>query len=142
MEFIESITKDIFEIFKSSAQKIRRKVRYHNFIQYHLVRLAEKYNLLGGREYKIPNYKGDHRNGSLDIAWIDPKNRKIIAIFEIDSSLREKSVNKLIYLFNIPHRFWIYYGHINKNKVREFLKTNDPDGLIKLITYDKLLFTN
>lgn len=56
---------------------------------------------------------------------------KPIAIFEIDSSIRTKSIVKLLNT-EASHKFWIYYGNNDPNK---FLSEFKPIEQIHIIHY-------
>jgi len=107
--------------------KIKNKLDKHNTIQKEIFNLAKKYNLTPELEYKI--FYND-RNSKIDIVW-HKDNKPFIAI-EVDSSLREKSIGKLL-LINCKYKIWLYYGK-KKLEFNSFIDYHDTENKITYIT--------
>lgn len=117
---IEAICLDVLAI-------TRKKALYHSQLQKYIVSLAEEYGLQGRSEHMVPNFRGYKRNGRIDVTWLGRAGT--VALFEIDSSRKIKSVGKLL-AAPAAYRFWIYYGSADPYS---FLKQWDPSGYITLV---------
>jgi len=124
---IESITKDIKKIASRISEKILNRKQVRNFLQNNITNLAKDYNLKGEKEYRINNIESSKSCGFIDVVWLE--NSKPVAIFEIDSSLRIKSIKKLLSVV-IPLRFWIYYG---SRDVKSIFQKNNLNNLIQIV---------
>ena len=104
--FVKLVTTEIRNTVDKIENMFLSRKKFHNVLQFKIVKLSKKFNLKGLCEYEInrPNKKRKER---IDVVWLD--DFKIIACFEIDSSLRCKSLLKLVSV-DVPFRFWIYYG--------------------------------
>ena len=114
---IESILHDIKHISEEASQKCVNRRQFHNTMQQKIVNLANSFNIKGLKEYRV-------RDGLIDVAWLSDLNP--IAVFEIDSSLRIKSIRKLLAV-EVPSRFWVYYKY-------------DPNNLIGVIQLQHIRF--
>jgi len=103
MNIIQNIQLDINEIYNQN-DKIKNKLDKHNTIQKEILNLARKYNFIPELEYKIFY---NNRSSKIDIVW--HKNNKPFIAIEVDSSLREKSIGKLL-LIDCDYKIWLYYG--------------------------------
>jgi hypothetical protein len=107
-------------------QKMTRRERHNLFIQ-KICALAHQLGFQPEREYYLPPKVENERPRYIDIVWNDNRNPAIA--FEIDSSLRVKSIGKLI--ASPPKlKFWVYYGSQNPEP---FKKKLDTDNKITLI---------
>jgi len=97
--------------------------------------LATKYYLYGIKEYQIEDFKEKGWDGFIDVVWITGFGKKEMPVvaFEIDSSLRKKSVEKLLAV-EAPFRFWVYYG---KKEAYSLLEKEDLEGIITLINIER-----
>lgn len=123
---LKEIQTDINDIFNQNS-KIKDKLEKHNKIQREIYNLANKYSLLSELEYKIFY---NNRNSKIDIVW-HKDNKPFIAI-EVDSSLREKSIGKLL-LINCPYKIWLYYGK-KESEFINFINTYDTNREIVYVT--------
>lgn len=121
---IEFILKCISE---EIAQKSVSKRQFHNAMQQRIVNLANSFYLKGLREYRVDNIRADGRGGLIDVVWL--AGLRPVAVFEIDSRIRIKSIKKLLAV-EAPFRFWVYYG--SKNLTSLIHKYNS-DNLIRVI---------
>ena len=81
----------------------------HPFLKRGVHDLARQFNFRSVLEYRLEGVFNDgERNGYVDVVWF--KGNTIAAAFEIDSSLRKKSIVKLV-LINTQNRIWVYYGN-------------------------------
>ena len=99
---VDKVIKDINYMLNIASSKDFTKTECHYKIQYALTELSKKYELKGKREYFVNGH-----GGAIDVVWL--LDSKPIAVFEIDSSRRLKSISKLSYIES-DHKFWIYYG--------------------------------
>ena len=83
----------------------------HWRLQDRVAKLARQFGFTANREYVLPGFRGD-RDGRLDVVWIH--NRLPVVAFEIDSSFRRKSIQKLLTV-KAELRFWVYYGRSSRN---------------------------
>lgn len=123
---IEDITKNILEIYEVNKNKPRTNSEKHNGVQNEICNLAEKYGYTWWKEYSC--IYSEVKKGFIDVVWCKD-NVPMIAI-EIDSSVRPKSVEKLL-SFN-GERIWVYYGE-DKNKCKRTVKKLDKNKTIHLI---------
>ncbi|KKH46862.1 hypothetical protein [Methanosarcina sp. 1.H.A.2.2] len=111
------------------------RIEFHNRLQEEISYLAAKYYLYGIKEYQIEDFKEKGWDGFIDVVWATGFGKREIPVvaFEIDSSLRKKSVEKLLAV-EAPFRFWVYYG---KKEAYPLLEKEDPEGLITLINVER-----
>jgi hypothetical protein len=132
--YIESILRDIKHILEEFSQKSLYRRKFHDAMQQRIVKLANKYNLEGLSEFRVNNIRADGRGGLIDVVWL--RGFIPITIFEIDSSLRVKSINKLLAV-EVLFRFWVYYGSRDSTF---FIHTNDPNNLVHVIQLQGISF--
>ena len=132
--YIESILHNIKCISEEIAQKSVSKRQFHNLMQQRIINLANSFNLKGLSEYRVDNIRADGRNGLIDVVWL--ADLRPVTVFEIDSSIRIKSIKKLLAV-EAPFRFWVYYG--SKNLTSLIHKYN-PDNLIQVIQLQNIHF--
>ncbi|ECP9029942.1 hypothetical protein [Peribacillus frigoritolerans] len=125
VEFISKITKEVHEEIEPKT-----KVHYHARLQKALVNSAVYFNLKGVSEYKIFY---DERKGKIDIVWFDNDNSLVTAI-EIDSSLREKSIMKLL-TSNALYKVQVYYGNKSEGIIQKFRDTYDTEKEVIFIHF-------
>ena len=126
MDTLQNIQLDINKIFLQNI-KIKNKLDKHNTIQKEISNLAKKYNLTSELEYRIFY---NNRSSKIDIVW--HKNNKPFIAIEVDSSLREKSIGKLL-LIDCKYKLWLYYGK-KKLDFYNFIDNYDSDKKITYIT--------
>jgi hypothetical protein len=127
----------IEQYLRKKAQSISKGIRrpeFHRELQKYLIELALNFDLQGVTEYKVYFWRDDDRVGSIDVVWLD-KNIPIVA-FEIDSSARLKSIQKLLAL-NVQFRFWIYYG---EKDITDLLCKFNPRRLIRILQIEGINF--
>ena len=105
--YIESVLHNIRCISEETTQKSISKRQFHKIMQWRIVNLANSFNLEGLSEYRVNNIRADGRDGLIDVVWLT--NSRPVAVFEIDSRIRVKSIKKLLAV-EVPFRFWVYYG--------------------------------
>lgn len=107
---LETLVDDIGLILDGLEECHREETgqAFHDHLQKAIVRLASNYSCSGRSEYFIRNVRSDGKNGSIDVAWMN-ESGKLIAVFELDSSWRGKSIVKLI-ASGAPCKIWVYYG--------------------------------
>lgn len=93
--------------------------------------LAKEFDARPIREYPLAEYQEDGRQQFTDVVWVSANN--IIAAFEIDSSLRRKSVEKLL-LLPAQYKFWVYYGSKDPNAFLSTFGVGCPVFLINLFS--------
>jgi hypothetical protein len=105
----QAIKTYIEEIYVRSIEAGTKKAELHTFFQDEIAALASEFYLAPEKEFVLPNFRGNHHNGYIDVVWAIG-SIPIVAI-EIDSALREKSVKKLL-ASNANLLFWVYYGNL------------------------------
>lgn len=105
-----SIRSDVHRIFNTAFKVCGydNPIQFHRILQSSVCRLAKEYGFIGIEEYPVRKYDG-YKDGCLDILWVN-EDFKQIAVFEIDSAFRKKSILKLM-KSDTPFKFWIYYGN-------------------------------
>lgn len=115
-------------------QNLKRK-EFHEKLKTEICQLAKSYDYQGKIEYKLPHYRNKHGyRGIIDVVWFKTSSPTIY--FEIDSCLKKKSIEKLLFTQN-SILFWINYGKKDPNQI---LKERDPDQRINLIRFENLAF--
>ena len=99
---IDEVKKDINYMLSAASAKNFSRNEFHYKVQFALAELGKKYGLIGKREYFVDGY-----GGAIDVAWL--LDSVPVAVFEIDSSYRKKSIGKLSFIKS-KYKFWIYYG--------------------------------
>lgn len=140
-EFVENVTASILETAQQNNRDLLWKIDFHTGLQNYISSLAGKFGLCGEIEYPIKAFRPDGRTGKIDVAWFEGEGPEPdfgqeqlpVAVFEIDSGLRKKSVGKLLAV-DAPFRFWAYYG---KKEADSLLEKNDPERLIRLIRVER-----
>jgi len=126
MNIIQNIQLDINEIYNQN-DKIKNKLDKHNTIQKEILNLARKYNFTPKLEHRIFY---NNRSSKIDIIW--HKNNKPFVAIEVDSSLREKSIGKLL-LIDCTYKIWLYYGK-KRLEFHDFINYHDKNKEITYIT--------
>jgi len=103
MDTLQNIQLNIKNIYLQNI-KIKNKLNKHNTIQKEIFNLANKYNYVSELEYRIFY---NNRSSKIDIVW--HKNNKPFIAIEVDSSLRKKSIGKLL-LIDCKYKLWLYCG--------------------------------
>ena len=103
-------------------------VEYHNAFQKQLVALAEMFDCRGWTEsaalFDDPDSEGPptQLTGRVDVIWA--RRRVPVAVFEIDSTVKARSFQKLKEAA-APHKIWVYFGK-DIWGFRTFLQRQDP----------------
>src|SRR3989304_2810814 len=93
--FYEQAVKSVVvDIFARAREGVAPIITLHTLIQNEITRLANRYGLKALKEYRLKNLWRDGRDGLIDVVWFS--DSKPIAVFEIDSRLRTKSIKKLL----------------------------------------------
>ena len=132
--YIEAVLHNIKCVSEEFSQKSVSRKQFHNAMQQRIINLANSFNLKGLSEYRVDNIRADGRNGLIDVVWL--ADLRPVTVFEIDSSIRIKSIKKLLAV-EAPFRFWVYYG--SKNLTSLIHKYN-PDNLIQVIQLQNIHF--
>ncbi len=112
-------------------------IYYHNAFVRQVAALAETFDCRGWTESAAifddaakpsapANDPPSQLAGRVDVLWA--RQRRPVAVFEIDSTIKEKSFQKLKEAA-APHRFWIYFGK-DVWGFRTFLQKTDPGRAI------------
>lgn len=131
----EFISDMVMKVYKEIEPKT--KVRYHARLQKALVNSAVYFNLKGVSEYKVVY---GERKGQIDIVWLDSDSSPAIAI-EIDSSLRKKSIMKLL-VSNAMQKVQVFYGDKPEEVIQNFLNTYDVEKEVIFIHVPLRLLRN
>lgn len=122
----------IKNIYKKNKDYNVSRIDKHNGTQNDICNLAEEYGYRGKKEFLMPNYNNNGRNGKIDVVWYKEDIPQVA--IEIDSSARPKSIHKLLE-FN-GQRIWIYYGS-KEDKVKSLLRKHDKNKVINLIVINE-----
>jgi hypothetical protein len=135
-QLINSIKENVIVFSNKIWYEDMRKINFHEALKKSICSLAPSYGYRGLCEYRLPKYhrKDSAHQGFVDIVWF--KKASPIIVFEIDSSLHKKSIDKLLFTYN-SICFWINYG---KKEPYIFLKERDPEQRINLIRIENLTF--
>ncbi len=93
-------------------------IQYHNAFQKQIVALAENFDCRGWTEsaaqFDDPELLSSgaggpppQLNGRVDVIWA--RDRVAVAVFEIDSTVKARSFQKLKEAA-APHKIWVYFG--------------------------------
>jgi len=113
-----------------NLNKARLKgIDYHNTFVRQLAALAETFDCRGWTEsaalFDDPERNGEEPpvqlTGRVDVIWA--RRRLPVAVFEIDSTVKAKSFQKLKEAAS-PHKFWVYFGK-DVWAFKTFLQQND-----------------
>ena len=121
-DFVGEIRRRVVEKAQESAGDAYNAIQFHNGLLNRIVDLADDYKLKGMPEFEVKALKSRGRKWRLDVAWFRKTNR-VHAVFEIDSSLRKKSIDKILAHGHVDYRFFVYYGP-KKDEVESFLREN------------------
>jgi hypothetical protein len=133
---INSIQENIMSLSKQIWYQDMRRIEFHESLKKLIYSLASSYGYNGLCEYRLPGYRRKDCNigGIVDVVWF--KSAYPIIVFEIDSSLKKKSIDKLLFTYN-SICFWINYG---KRHPHILLKELDHEQRINLIRIENLDF--
>jgi hypothetical protein len=123
----ESIETRLFDSFLETLKQSTSRLESHNLLKKKIVDLASSFGLRAVKEYLLEERRDDGRRQFTDVVWLC--NSTPIAAFEVDSSLRTKSLRKLLAI-PAEFRFWIYYG---LKDPLSFVSKIDAKQLIRLI---------
>jgi hypothetical protein len=109
-------------------------VNYHNALQRHVAALAATFDCRGWTEsaalFDDPEAAAEEPpvqlTGRVDVIWA--RRRLPVAVFEIDSTVKERSFQKLKEAA-AAHKVWVYFG-TDVWGFRTFLQKNDPEKRI------------
>ena len=105
-------------------------LHYHNAFQKQIAALAETFDCRGWTEsaalFDDPERAAEEPplqlTGRVDVIWA--RRRIPVAVFEIDSTAKPRSLQKLKEAA-APHKFWVYFGR-DLWGFKTFLQQNDP----------------
>ena len=134
-DFIKRIINEIKEFDKSIWYPGIKSIYFHE-------ELKRKIALLGNQLGFFSVFEKDfwfdcpklmkRRKGKLDIVW--EKNHRIVCIFEIDSTRKIHSINKLLNCLS-EYKFWIYYGRKNAIYSLRKIDSSQQIHLIRLESF-------
>jgi hypothetical protein len=109
-------------------------LHFHNMLQRHLAALASSFDCRGWTEsaalFDDPEQAAEEPplqlTGRVDVVWA--RRRLPVAVFEIDSTVKLRSFQKLKEAA-APHKLWVYFGK-DIWSFRTFLQQNDPNRAI------------
>ena len=131
--FVKAVVDRIQGIAAKLIPEIKVPLDFHNTLQRRVADMASQFGFMGVREYPVYNAEVGVE-GLADVAWMAKK--RLTAVFEIDSSPRMKSVQKLIAL-DAPFRFWVYYGHLH---YLSMVRSVDKGNAIEVIRLRNVYF--
>lgn len=98
---LDKFKDDVNNIYNKCLNNYICRQNLHNQIQMEIYKLGYKYELKPQIEYIVDD-------GRIDVVYLHHNIFPYIAI-EIDSALREKSIEKLLTI-NVKYKIWVYYG--------------------------------
>jgi hypothetical protein len=101
----DSVTALLLDCYQKSRKRSASRLETHNLLTQIVADLASQFGLQAVGEYSLQCPDGIER--FIDVVWLS--GSRPIAAFEIDSSLRAKSLKKLLNI-SAKFRFWVYYG--------------------------------
>lgn len=108
----ESIVNSVYNrCLELELTSLTRLARHRALIRA-IALLAREFDAQPIREYPLARYQEDGGQQFTDVVWVSGST--VVAAFEVDSSLRRKSVEKLL-LLPAQYKFWIYYGSKDPN---------------------------
>jgi hypothetical protein len=113
--------------YSQICQHSASRLETHNSLTKEVADLANEFGLQASCEYLVPQLRDDNKKQFTDVIWLS--KTKPIAVFEVDSSLRAKSIRKL-QAIPAQFKFWVYYGQ--KDPV-SFLNEVAPSSEIIII---------
>lgn len=101
----DSITTLLLDCYQKSRKRSASRLETHDLLTQIVADLASQFGLQAVGEYSLQCPDGIER--FIDVVWLS--DSRPIAAFEVDSSLRAKSLKKLLHI-SAKFRFWVYYG--------------------------------
>ncbi|BAU28991.1 hypothetical protein DFP93_103161 [Aneurinibacillus soli] len=106
------------DLTRNQKEKNLDKSEFHTALQSLLLEQARDFCCYGGKEHPLPNLEGNGRKGR---AWWTLTDRQLAAVFEFDSTIRMRSLRKLLavdclYRFNSMEYiifFWRFLLFLN-----------------------------
>lgn len=134
--FIDAVSREIRTIASAIVRKSVTKDEFHHQLQNEIFELGRKYGCDPKREYHI-KVPGEKRQEQIDVVWT--RHGGVYAAFELDSSLRPKSVWKLVTV-NPPYPFWVYYGHRDFQTLLQTVRENDAENITRIVKLNNIYF--
>ncbi|MGA1975444.1 MAG: hypothetical protein ABSG92_07390 [Conexivisphaerales archaeon] len=126
--YIKAVSDRIRGIASELVLEARAPLDFHNTLQREVAELGSAFGFMGVREYPVYNTEIGVE-GLADVAWL--ARRRLASVFEIDSTPRAKSVQKLLAL-DAPFRFWVYYGRPHYLSMVRSVDRRDQIEIIRL----------
>jgi hypothetical protein len=131
-EIVVRLANDVVrELTRNRKEKMVDKLEFHGALQKKLLELAPDFCCYGEKEHPILHAQEDGRSGRIDVAWWTLADKKLAAVFEIDSIMRTKSLHKILHA-DCPYRFWVYYG---KRGIKDLIEKLDTEQKITIIDF-------
>lgn len=121
----DSITTLLLDCYQQSYKRSASRLETHNLLTQIVADLASQFGLQAVAEYSLLCPDGIER--FIDVVWLS--GSRPIAAFEVDSSLRAKSLKKLLNI-SAKFRFWVYYG---RNDPTSFVGNIDSENRIIIV---------
>lgn len=131
MAFLDAFEKNLLDKIEPFYCHKTDRFSFHQNLQHIISKLATDFGALSQVEYLVKDIRNNSSNGYIDIVW--QRKLGVFAVFEIDSSLRAKSIAKLL-VINANFRIWVYYGSKDPFK---FARKHDPQNKIFIIKIRK-----
>lgn len=121
----DSITTSLLNCYQKHHKPSASRRETHNLLTQIVADLAAQFGLRAVGKYPLHCSDGTQR--FIDVVWLS--DSRPIATFEVDSSLRTRSLKKLL---NAPakFRFWVYYG---RKDPTSFVANLDSENCITVI---------
>jgi hypothetical protein len=112
--FTDNVRNKILKILEAGETRSFHRAAFHTFLQDQIAALANDFQLKSRRHFVAGD--DDALWGSADVGWL--MDTIPVAVFEIDSSFRVKSIWNLTQI-NIPNKFWIYCGRMDMQTIKK-----------------------
>jgi len=121
----DSITTLLLDCYQKSRERSASRLETHDLLTQIVADLASQFGLQAVGEYSLQCPDGIER--FIDVVWLS--GSRPIAAFEVDSSLRAKSLKKLLNI-SAKFRFWVYYG---RKDPTSFVGNIDSENRITIV---------
>ncbi len=123
-DFTDKVRNKIITILEMGETRSFRRGGFHTFVEDQIAALAVEFELKSRRRFGLG--VDDALWGSADVGWL--MDSIPVAVFEIDSSFRVKSIWNLTQK-NIPNKFWVYCGKMDIQTLKKIEAIEKDHGI-------------
>lgn len=136
---IERLSQILKAAFPAIFRRARSRQDVHNQYQELLLSLAQQFGFVAVKEFKLKRIDKLRLGSSVDIVW--QKNETPVLAIEIDSSKRQKSLDKLA-AFENCFSLWVHYGGFSESEIRAVLRVSKNTSYICVGMANRKIFRN